>query len=181
MKQKFVQIQNGNAKVWALPHNIEKIEKALAKVKAPKWGQTFTKSRDFTRVFPQYKSGMSTAEYVNQYEKANRMGVPTNSNIRHGHGITGLYSGLNENPAAEYDAAIPLCVEDQNPDYDPAEMPAPKAKAPRISKQAARIAELEDLLLQALPFIEDLTEDACYKPGIVLAFRAKIRAALDLK
>lgn len=157
MKQQFVQIQNGNAKVWALPHNIEKIEKALAKVKAPKWGQTFTKSRDFTRVFPQYKSGMSTAEYVNQYEKANRMGVPTNSNIRHGHGITGLYSGLNENPAAEYDATIPLCVVDENPDYIPENLVKfERPKKTRRDIKGERIAALESALCLAIDYIAGL-------------------------
>lgn len=133
-KQTFVKLATaGNAIAWVLPHNIEKIEKALAKVKPPKFGQAFTDQRDKKRAFPVYKSGMSTGEYVSLYNAANR-GLKLTETID---------ANAYPHPAAEYDATIPLCVQDENPDFDPAEVPAPKAKAPRISKQAARVAELE--------------------------------------
>jgi hypothetical protein len=49
---------------------------------------------------------MSTAEYVSEYERKNS-----------GLSFTKSYLGLNENPAAQYDPSVPLCVEDANPDY----------------------------------------------------------------
>lgn len=168
----FVMIKNGNSKMYVLPENIAKVEAKLAKVKPPKWGQAFTKSRDFTRVFPQYKSGMSTAEYVNQYEKANRMGVPTNSNIRHGHGITGLYSGLNENPAAEYDSTSPLCIVDDNPDYIPENfVKFERPKKTRRDIKGERIAALEVA-------VKYLLNNATYPENVQIA---QIRKLVDFK
>jgi hypothetical protein len=50
---------------------------------------------------------MSTADYVRHYETKN-----------HGLSFTvGVFAPLNENPAAQYDPLVPLCVEDANPDY----------------------------------------------------------------
>lgn len=137
----FVKIQRGNFQALILAHNIAKTEKALDKVQPPKWGKSFTDQRNFKRVYPAYKSGMSTAEYVRQYEKNNRLSMPNGGN---GDGATGLYINLNTAPAAEYDSSYPLCVEDLNPDFDPAELPVAKAKAPRKSfaELAARVAEL---------------------------------------
>lgn len=175
-KQTFVKLATAaNSIAWVLPQNIEKIESKLNKVKAPKWGQTFTDQRDTKRHFPQYTAGMGTGEYISRYESLNR-----------GLEFTKPYdiSAFPEN-STDYDGDIPLFVADENPDYDPADDIAPvakvKAKSARRDIKGERIAELEDILLEALPFIEDLTEDPHYKQGKVLAFRAKIRAALDIK
>lgn len=175
-KQAFVKLATaGNAFAWVLPENINKVEAKLNKVKAPRWGQTFTDQRDSKRHFPQYKAGMSTGEYISRYESINS-----------GLSLTKSYdtSAFPENSTA-YDDSMPLCEVDENPDYDPADDIAPvakvKAKPARRDIKGERIAELEDLLLEALPFIEDLTEDPHYKQGKVLAFRAKIRTALGIK
>ena len=131
--QNFVKIESGAFAALILPHNLEKIEKALAKVKPPKFGQAFTDQRDKKRAFPIYKSGMSTGEYVSLYNAANN-GLKLTETID---------ANAYPRPAAEYDPTFPLLVQDENPDFDPAEMPAPKVKPARVSKQAARIAALE--------------------------------------
>lgn len=109
-----VQIQNGAFRAFVLPENLAKVEEKLSKVKPPVHSIPKPSARDRARVFPVYKPGMSTAEYVHQYEKANCMGMPNTTACE---GKTGLYIGLNENPAAQYDPSVPLCVEDANPDY----------------------------------------------------------------
>ena len=101
--QNFVQIQSGNFRALVRPDNLAKVEDKLAKVKPPVMDYGKITMRDRARVFPVYKPGMSTAEYVRQFERAN--------------GKTGLDYVLNENPAAQYDPSVPLCVEDANPDY----------------------------------------------------------------
>ena len=172
MQKSFVKIESGNFQALVLTDNLAKREALLSKVKPPKWGQAFTDQRNFKREFPVYKSGMSTAEYVRQYEKRNRMKMPTGGSSDD---ATGLYINLNENPATEYDATIPLLVIDENPDFDPAEMPAPKAKPARVSKQAARIAALELALrcmLEVFGQDDGLPPYECVKAA---------RAALDIK
>ena len=101
--QNFVQIQSGNFRALVRPENLAKVEDKLAKVKPPKPGKSEVRQTDTKRYFPIYEPGMSTAEYVRLFERAN--------------GKTGLDYVLNENPAAQYDPLVPLCVEDANPDY----------------------------------------------------------------
>ena len=98
----FVQIQSGNFRALVRPENLAKVEDKLAKVKPPV--STFPKPS--ARVFPVYKPGMSTAQYVRRYEIEN--GAKS---------MPDIWQGLNENPAAQYDPNVPLCVEDANPDY----------------------------------------------------------------
>lgn len=120
----FVQIQSGNFRALVRPENLAKVEDKLAKVK-PRVG-TFPKpsARDRARVFPIYEPGMSTADYVSEYERKNS-----------GLSFTKSYLGLNENPAAQYDPSVPLCVEDANPDYIPGVDDAP-VKLKRTRKAA---------------------------------------------
>lgn len=99
----FVQIQSGNFRALVRSENLTKVEDKLAKVKPPVHSIPKPSARDRARLFPVYKPGMSTAEYVRLFERAN--------------GKTGLDYVLNENPAAQYDPLVPLCVEDANPDY----------------------------------------------------------------
>lgn len=128
----FVKIQSGNFEALVLPSNITKIEAALAKVKPPKPGKSEVRQVDSKRFFPVYRSGMSTADYVRDYEGKNS-----------GLSFTPAYSAagshpLNCQPAAEYDPNVPLCVEDANPDYVPGVDDAPvKAKRTRKDKKAA--------------------------------------------
>jgi len=128
----FVQIQSGNFRALVRPENLVKVEDKLAKVKPPVYSIPKPSALDRARIFPVYKPGMSTAEYVRQFEHAN--------------GKTGLNYVLNENPAAQYDPSVPLCIEDANPDYIPGVDDAPvkpKAKSARRDPKAERIAALE--------------------------------------
>ena len=128
-----VQIQNGAFRAFVLPENLAKVEDKFAKIKPPEWGQAFTDQRNWKRTYPVYKPGMSTADYVRQYEKANRMGMPNTTACE---GKTGLDYVLNENPAAQYDPLVPLCVEDANPDYIPGVDDAPVK--PKRTRKAAK-------------------------------------------
>ena len=134
--QGFIRINQGNFAALVLPENLHKVESKLAKVK-PNYKPAA--ARELARTFPLYKSGMSTGEYVRAYEKANALCFPYKT------GLKSPFENLNFSPAAEYDPTTPLMVQDENPDFNPADellLPV-KVKAPRVSKQAARIAALE--------------------------------------
>ena len=102
----FVQIQSGNFRALVRPENLAKVEDKLAKVKPPVHSIPKPSARDRARLFPIYEPGMSTADYVSEYERKNS-----------GLSFTKSYLGLNEYPATQYDPSVPLCVEDANPDY----------------------------------------------------------------
>ena len=123
----FVQIQSGNFRALVRPENLAKVEDKLAKVK-PRVS-TFPKpsARDRARIFPIYEPGMSTADYVRQFERDNVKLTST-------YDLTGSHP-LNCQPAAQYDPNVPLCVEDANPDYVPGLDDAP-VKAKRTRKAA---------------------------------------------
>ena len=122
--QNFVQIQTGNFRALVRPENLAKVEDKLAKVKPPKLGKSEVRQTDAKRYFPIYEPGMSTADYVSEYERKNS-----------GLSFTKPYFGLNERPAAQYDQSVPLCVEDANPDYIAGVDDAP-VKAKRTRKAA---------------------------------------------
>ena len=105
----FVQIQSGNFRAFVLPENLAKVEDKLAKVKPPVSAFPKPSARDRARVFPVYEPGMSTADYVRQFERDN---VKLTSTYH----LIGSHQ-LNCQPAAQYDPSVPLCVEDANPDY----------------------------------------------------------------
>ena len=131
----FLQIQSGNFRALVRPENLAKVEDKLAKVKPPVYSIPKPSARDRARLFPVYKPGMSTAEYVSRYESANS-----------GLSFTKSYLGLNENPADQYDPLVPLCVEDASPDYIPGVDDAPvkpKARSARRDPKTERIAALE--------------------------------------
>lgn len=124
----FVQIQSGNFRALVRPENLAKVEDKLAKVKPPVYSIPKPSARDRARVFPVYKPGMSTADYVRQFEERN---------VR----LTSVYSvagshPLNCQPAAQYDPSVPLCVEDANPDYVPGLDDAPVK--PKRTKKAGK-------------------------------------------
>lgn len=131
----FVQIQSGNFRALVRPENLAKVEDKLVKVKPPVHSIPKPSARDRARLFPVYKPGMSTAEYISRYEGLNS-----------GLSFTKSYLGLNKNPAVQYDPLVPLCVEDANPDYIPGVDDAPvkpKARSARRDPKAERIAALE--------------------------------------
>lgn len=151
--QNFLTIQKGAFFALVLPQNVAKVESALAKLEKPTKRDPFKRSRyDNARTFPVYKPGDSVGEYIAKYESLN------------GHGLTKVYGATScanyYAPASEYLPGVPLCVEDANPDYNPADDIAP-AKTKRVNKQAARIAELE-AALRAI--VEDW--EYCGSPGL---------------
>ena len=107
----FVQIQSGNFRALVRPENLAKVEDKLAKVKPPVYSIPKPSARDRARVFPVYKPGMSTADYVRKFEADNRILITKDV-----YTLTGSHP-LNCQPAAQYDPNVPLCVEDTNPDY----------------------------------------------------------------
>ena len=128
----FVQIQSGNFRALVRPENIAKVEEKLAKVKPPVQSIPKPSARDKARVFPVYKPGMSTADYVRQFERDNVKLTST-------YDLTGSHP-LNCQPAAQYDPTVPLCVEDANPDYIAGVDDAP-VKAKRTRKAAKAMPE----------------------------------------
>ena len=98
-------------------------------IKPPKPGKSEVRQTDTKRYFPIYEPGMSTADYVSEYERKNS-----------GLSFTKSYLGLNEYPAAQYDPSVPLCVEDANPDYMPGVDDAP-VKPKRTRKAAKAIPD----------------------------------------
>lgn len=145
----FIKIESGNFAAFVLPENLHKVETKLKRVKPDYKPKA---PRELARTFPAYKAGMSTAEYVRAYEKANAMCYPQHMGMR------SPYENLNTAPAAEYDPAFPLCAIDENPDFDPAtDNPPPvKAKPARRDAKGERIMQLENALHYALAFIENL-------------------------
>ena len=123
----FVQIQSGNFRALVRPKNLAKVEDKLAKVKPPVHSIPKPSARDRARIFPDYKPGMSTLEYVRRYEITNGA-----------RSMPDIWQGLNHNPAAQYDPSVPLCVEDANPDYVPGVDDAPVK--PKRTKKASKPA-----------------------------------------
>ena len=124
----FVQIQSGNFRALVRPENLAKVEDKLAKVKPPVHSIPKPSARDRARLFPVYKPGMSTADYVRQFERDNVKLTST-------YDLTGSHP-LNCQPAAQYDPSVPLCVEDANPDYVPGIDDAPVK--PKRTRKAAK-------------------------------------------
>ena len=128
--QNFVQIQSGNFRALVRPENLAKVEEKLAKVKPPVHSIPKPSARDRARVFPVYKPGMSTADYVRLFERDNVKLTST-------YDLTGSHP-LNCQPAAQYDPLVPLCVEDSNPDYVPGLDDAPVK--PKRTRKASKPA-----------------------------------------
>lgn len=129
----FVQIQSGNFRALVRPENLAKVEDKLAKVKPPVHSIPKPSARDRARLFPIYEPGMSTADYVSEYERKNS-----------GLSFTKSYLGLNEYPATQYDPSVPLCVEDANPDYIAGVDDAP-VKPKRTRKAAKKRCQINPL------------------------------------
>ena len=88
------------------PENAQAIRDALAKPKKHK--PVALSSVNLKRSYPAFEQGMSTAEYVAQFNGLN-------SRLLH-HGIEHGCPNYHK-PAPMLDASIPECVEDENPDY----------------------------------------------------------------
>lgn len=151
----FVKIQKAAFECLVLPHNIDKVEAALAKLEKPTKRDPFKRTRyDNARDFPVYAPGMSTGEYVSRYNSLNNR-----LSLTHTHDVLAY-----DHPAAQYDPNVPLCVEDTNPDYVPGVDDAP-AKPKRLSKQAAYIAELERMVSRLAGFASHYASESAMLAG----------------
>ncbi len=132
----FVKIQKAAFECLVLPHNIDKVESALAKLEKPTKRDPFKRTRyDNAREFPVYTPGMSTGEYVSHYNSLNNRLNLTDT----------IDANQYAQPAAQYDPNVPLCVEDANPDYIPGLDDAP-VKGKRARKVKVNTIELLSVL-----------------------------------
>lgn len=143
----FVKIQSGNFEALIRPANLAKREAALAKVKP---GFKPAASKELARTYPQYKPGMSTAEYVRVFEKANALCYPQHMGMESPYSAAGSHP-LNCQPAAQYDPNVPLYVEDANPDYIPGldDVPAKPKRTRKAAKPAPDKAAVMWVLIDA--------------------------------
>lgn len=156
----FVQIQSGNFRALVRPENLAKVEDKLAKVKPPVHSTPKPSARDRARVFPVYKPGMSTAQYVRRYEIQN--GAKS---------LPDTWQGLNEHPAAQYDPLVPLCVEDANPDYIAGVDDAPVK--PKRARKADSVSVALSVCIEQMQQAEKLVDckefsDAIYAAQMAL-------------
>lgn len=156
----FVQIQSGNFRALVRPENLAKVEDKLAKVKPPVHSIPKPSAQDRARVFPVYKPGMSTAQYVRQYEIEN--GAKS---------MPDIWQCLNENPAAQYDPLVPLCVEDANPDYIAGVDDAPVK--PKRARRADSVSVALSVCIEQMQQAEKLVDckefsDAIYAAQMAL-------------
>jgi hypothetical protein len=104
------------------PENAQAYRDALVKPKKHK--PEALSSVNLKRSYPAFEIGMSTAEYVAQFNGLNSRLMQ--------HGIE--YGCPNyHKPAPILDASIPECVEDVNPDYVPEFLDKPKKPAQTVA------------------------------------------------
>jgi hypothetical protein len=117
------------------PENAQAIRDILAKPKKHK--PEALSSVNLKRSYPAFEIGMSTAEYVAQFNGLN-------SRLMH-HGIEHDCANYHK-PAPMLDASIPECVEDVNPDYVPEFLSTPKKPAATVAGLKKQIRIALDLL-----------------------------------
>jgi hypothetical protein len=119
------------------PENAQAIRDALAKPKKHK--PVALSSINLKRSYPVFEQGMSTADYVAQFNGLN-------SRLLH-HGIEHGCPNYH-NPAPMLDLSIPECVEDDNPDYVP-DFLSVKVKPVKVT-----VATLKASIVHALHYLE---------------------------
>lgn len=87
--------------------------------------------------YPQFIAGMSTAEYV---EAFNRLNDFNQIRIQCSHDCENYYK-----PAPMFDSSYPECVEDENPDYVPMDAP--------IKQKGKTVRELKNVIQEALKML----------------------------
>lgn len=129
----MIEFTHATTRFKVQPQNAQTIRDALAKPEKHK--PVALSSVNLKRSYPAFKPGMSTAEYVAQFNGLN-------SRLLH-HGIEHGCSNYH-NPAPMLDPSIPECVEDDNPDYVP-EFLSVKVKPVKVT-----VATLKASIVQAL-------------------------------
>jgi len=117
------------------PENAQAIRDTLAKPKKHK--PEALSSVNLKRSYPAFEIGMSTAEYVAQFNGLNSRTMLL--------GIEHDCANYHK-PAPMFDASIPECVEDENPDYVPEFLSTPKKPAVTVAGLKKQIRAALDLL-----------------------------------
>jgi hypothetical protein len=118
----MIEFTHDSTKYKVNPKNAQAYRAALVKPKKHKPVALSTKN--LARQYPAFQIGMSTAEYVAQFNGLN-------SRLMH-HGIEHSCENYHK-PAPMLDASIPECVEDVNPDYVPEFLNKPKKPAQTVA------------------------------------------------
>jgi hypothetical protein len=131
----MIKFTHDSTRYTVKPENAQAVRNLLAKPKKHK--PEALSSVNLKRSYPAFEIGMSTAEYVAQFNGLN-------SRLMH-HDIE--HSCLNyHNPAPMLDASIPECIEDLNPDYVLDFLSTPKKPAQTVAGLKKTIRAALDLL-----------------------------------
>lgn len=116
------------------PENASAYRDALAKPKKHK--PVALSSKNLSRYYPEFRAGMSTADYVSFF---NTQFDGIQHKLKHD-------CANYHKPASMLDASIPECVEDVNPDYVPEFLDKPKKPAVTVAGLKKQIRAALDLL-----------------------------------
>jgi len=142
------------------PENAQVYRDTLAKPKKHKIEAL--SSVNLKRAYPEFFSGMSTAEYVAAF-------AGLNSRLMH-HGIEHSCPNYH-NPAPMLDASFPECVEDENPDY----VYEPK----KVKKSTAQqLADADNKLDAAYARIDALDNQVKTYRAALMALEAEVSPAM---
>jgi len=123
----MIEFTHATTRYTVKPENAQAMRDALAKPKKHKI--LALSSTNLKRSYPEFFSGMSTAEYVRifniQFDKYQRP-------IEHG-------CPNYHKPAPMLDASIPECVEDENPDYVYEPKKVKKSLAQQLAEADAKL------------------------------------------
>ena len=129
----MIEFTHATTRYKCKPENAQAIRDTLAKPKKHKILALSTVN--LKRSYPEFFSGMSTADYVAAF-------AGLNSRLMQ-HGIT-HHCPNYANPAPMLDAAIPECVEDYNPDYVYEPKKVKKSLAQQLAEADNTIDALDD-------------------------------------
>jgi DNA repair exonuclease SbcCD ATPase subunit len=130
----MIEFTHATTRYIVKPENAQAIRAALAKPKKHKILALSTIKPK--RSYPEFFSGMSTADYVNQF---NKQFEGWQHIIKHD--CANYYS-----PAPMLDASIPECVEDENPDYVYEPKKVKKSLAQQLAEADAKLDAADDEL-----------------------------------
>jgi len=124
----MIEFTHATTRYKCKPENAHTIRDTLAKPKKHKILALSTVN--LKRSYPEFFSGMSTADYVAAFEGLN-------SRLRQ-HGITHECPNYDK-PAHMLDDSIPACVEDHNPDYVYEPKKVKKSLAQQLAEADAKL------------------------------------------
>lgn len=130
----MIQFTHETTRYTCKPETAPKLREILAKPKKHK--PVALSSKNLLRDYPQFVAGMSTSDYVHQF---NRQFDGMQYKIVH-------ECPRYHMPAPMFDASIPECVEDENPDWIPEFLDKPEKPAQTVAGLKKQIRVALDLL-----------------------------------